>query len=120
MRNLLAMMAIAMIGATSIFNVSNVSAANSHGPDPSVDQQEAVGIFTFKQLGYLEKIMVGPYESTRIPFSIPPTWQLTSGGTITLKFNASFGGAAPSSATIGGTLLVGFNGTILDTIVLDH
>lgn len=78
--------------------------------------------FTFKELGYEEKIMVGPYDLAIIPFSVPPTWQLTS-GTITLRFTTggTFSGASLNSAGwIGGSIFVYFNEVLVDTVLLDQ
>jgi hypothetical protein len=119
MRNLLAAITVALVMVTTFFgNVSSVLAGNEK-THAIVFGQELDGIFTFKELGYSERIMIGPYDSERILFSTPPTWQLTSGGTITLKFNMSYSGASQGSV-VGGTLLVSFNNVILDTVILDQ
>ncbi|HNC37055.1 MAG TPA: hypothetical protein PLD32_10855, partial [Saprospiraceae bacterium] len=51
--------------------------------------QDADNAFTFKELGYSERIMVGPYDSVRLFFSTPVNWQLTAGSKMLLKFNTS-------------------------------
>ncbi|MCQ3936870.1 MAG: hypothetical protein DPW18_07460 [Chloroflexi bacterium] len=99
----------------------NLPAVNA-GTGAAPSNQEADGVFTFKELGYSERIMVGPYDSVRIFFSTPITWKLVPGGKIRLKFNASYSGAGanPGGSFLGGTLLVYFNSTILKTIFLDQ
>lgn len=82
--------------------------------------QDADNAFTFKELGYSERIMVGPYDSVRLFFSTPVNWQLTAGSKMLLKFNTSFTGTNTDGSFLGGTLIVFFNGNILETIVLDQ
>jgi len=121
MRKLLAMMAITMVMASVFFgNVPDVAAGKASNVLSAPLAQEVDGTFTFKELGYSERIMIGPYDSARILFSTPSTWQLTSGGKITLKFNMSHTGAVSGGSVVGGSLLIYFNGTILDTVILNQ
>ena len=121
MRKLLATLTVAMMVALTFFgNVFSVMASNESASAAIPSNQELDGLFTFKELGYSERIMIGPYDSARILFSTPPTWELTSGGKITLKFNMSYTGAAQGGSVVGGTLLVYFNNIILDTVILDQ
>ena len=121
MRNLLATIIVVIVMASSFFgNVSGVTASNESIIDLTLPNQKLDGIFTFKELGYSERIMIGPYDNARILFSTPPTWQLTSGGKVTLKFNMSYTGAVQGGSVVGGTLLVYFNNAILDTVILDQ
>jgi cellulose synthase operon protein B len=78
--------------------------------------------FTFKDLGYEERIMVGPYDLTTLRFSVPNTWQLTS-GTINLRFTTGgiFSGDAVSlGGWAGGLIYVYFNDVLIETILLDQ
>jgi hypothetical protein len=78
--------------------------------------------FTFDDLGYEERIMVGPYDLESIFFSTPPTWQLTS-GTINLRFTTggTFAGESLESAGwVGGSIFVYFNEELIDTVLLDQ
>lgn len=80
--------------------------------------------FTFSELGYSERLMIGPYDSIRLFFSLPPTWQLNTNAKISLRFNFA-GGAASGSVTnqgtvVGGLLTILFNNRIVDTVVLDQ
>ncbi len=121
MRKLLATITVAMVMFCTFYgNVSGVAASNEGVGSAISSTQEADNVFTFKELGYSERIMVGPYDSSRILFSTPPTWQLTSGGSITLKYNLSYTGAALNGSVVGGALIVYFNNIILDTIILDQ
>lgn len=80
--------------------------------------------FTFKELGYDESIMSGPYDAKRIFFSLPPSWKLATGGTLTLRYYFSVSGTnlknTQGGGPWGGTLTVYFNSRIVDTIVLDQ
>lgn len=81
-------------------------------------------IFTFKELGYSERLMIGPYDSVRLFFSLPPTWKLETAATISLRFSFAGGnnssGVTGQGTIIGGVLSVVFNNVIVDTIVLDQ
>jgi cellulose synthase operon protein B len=98
--------------------IEGVHALNANRLKFSPQAQEIDGILTFSELGYTERILLGPYDSTRILFSLPPTWQLQEGGTITLRYNFSSVGIEQSM--FGGALIVYFNNIVLDTIYLDQ
>jgi Bacterial cellulose synthase subunit len=90
------------------------------GADYSVSYEATSTVFKFSDLGYTEKIMVGPYDSSRILFSLPSTWQLLEGGSITLRYTLAVSGLpSNSSSVVGGNLIVYFNNEIIDTILLD-
>ena len=80
---------------------------------------------TFDELGYIEKLLMGPFDVTTMYFSLPVTWDLVEGGTISLTYThfLSGGGEAPhldnNPNWIGGSLLVFYNGQLVDTILLD-
>jgi hypothetical protein len=83
--------------------------------------QEINGI-TFDELGYDERIMIGPYDLETILFSTPSTWQLTS-GTIILQYTTggTFSGESLDSAGwVGGSIFIFFNEVLIDTILLDQ
>lgn len=86
--------------------------------NPAPQQQGLGNVFTFGALGYTERVMLGPYDSARIFFSIPPTWQLQEGSKIVLRYNFSHSGGAQS--TLGANLLVYYNNTLLETIYLNQ
>lgn len=95
--------------------------AQAKGLEVSALRQQADNVFTFNQLGYAEKIMVGPYDSARILFSLPPTWQLIEGGTITLRYTLTVSSKSVNSSNlVGGMLVVTFNNKVIDTILLDQ
>jgi hypothetical protein len=78
--------------------------------------------FTFKELGYQEKLMVGPFFTSTIRYSIPENWQLVPGGLISLRFTMTVSDSGPNSTTpdrIHGTLLVMMNNKTVETIFLD-
>lgn len=89
-----------------------------------LQQTEQDSIYTFKELGYTERVMMGPYDSARLIISLPPTWELTTNSKITLryKFNSTntITGTAFQDGRVGGFLTVRFNGVVIDTIVLDQ
>ncbi len=78
--------------------------------------------FTFKELGYQEKLLVGPFSTTSIRYSIPPNWKLVPGGRISLRFALTVSSSDKSNYTmdrIHGTLLVMMNNKTVQTIFLD-
>lgn len=86
--------------------------------------------FTFEQLGFDNVMMVGPYDLLNVRFSLPANTALAPGGYFSIKFTASGASylAANSNTNtntntngnwLGGTLLVYFNGVLIDSIVLD-
>lgn len=97
---------------------------NSPQVDSSTVVNQSGNVFTFEELGFSEKMMVGPYSAVSILFSTPEDWQLIEGGKITLTYTFIMSGFADErigSPTnwIGGTLLVIFNNQVLETIVLN-
>lgn len=96
----------------------NVHASDFGTANPSAQYQELNNVFTLGELGYAERIMIGPYDTTRILFSTPATWQLQEGGKILLRYNYS--SSKGNQAVLGGTLFVYFNNVILATIYLDQ
>ncbi|PWH11784.1 MAG: hypothetical protein DDG60_16540 [Anaerolineae bacterium] len=83
-------------------------------PDPTAN------VFSFAQLGYVERIMISPYDTTQVSFGIPATWVLTPDSSITLRLNfaSSQAGVQNTGEFPGGTLRISFNGVILRTITL--
>ena len=78
--------------------------------------------FTFKELGYQEKLLVGPFSTTSIRYSIPANWELVPGGRISLRFALTVSSSDKSTYSmdrIHGTLLVMMNNKTVQTIFLD-
>jgi hypothetical protein len=99
--------------------ISNAQASGSVSFNPSYQNQENIdNVFTFGELGYSERIMLSPYDSATMLFGLPPTWQLIEGGKIFLRYSFSFNGT--NQSLLGGTLLIYFNNTLVDTIYLDQ
>lgn len=121
MRRIIVSTSIFLILSIFFGAVTSASAAGNTEYSTSAHQQELDNIFTFGELGYDEKIMVAPYDSVKILFSIPPTWQLQDGGKIILRYDLSYSSSPlESQPALGGALLVYFNDVILDTIYLDQ
>jgi hypothetical protein len=77
--------------------------------------------FLFQQLGYSEKLLTGPFDSTNLFFSLPANIKLAPGSSLFLKYALAWSGGAseaPSTAGVSGTLLVYFNDELIDTIIL--
>lgn len=82
-------------------------------------------VFSLSDLGFGEKKLLSPIDSFRVLFSVPPNWQLASGGFIELHYEVSIIGllnqAAPQNTnSVGGDLFVRFNGVIIGTIKTDQ
>jgi len=80
-------------------------------------------VYTFKQFGFEDRLMVGPFGSARVSFSLPPTWQLAEGTEILLRYTHSLGtktvgGASSTANWVGGTMLIYYNDILIDTIFL--
>ncbi|MCF6278031.1 MAG: cellulose biosynthesis cyclic di-GMP-binding regulatory protein BcsB, partial [Anaerolineales bacterium] len=105
--------------ASPLSGQSGVEAGNSFAV-------EGDGIIAFSELGYAESLLIGPYDATSMYFSLPPTWQLIEGGKITLTYTHFLGGGIfadnvnRGNTWVGGSLLVFYNGNLIDTIVLDQ
>jgi len=116
---LIVMLAILSSGliATPAYAVSN------EPKTVHLQQAQLPNIFTFEQLGYSEKLMVGPFDSVSLAFSLPANVKLATGSSVLLKFAIAWSGGGSensptSTAGVGGTLLVYFNDELIDTIIL--
>lgn len=87
-----------------------------------LQQVELANEFTFEQLGYSEKLMVGPFDSASLTFSLPANLKLAVGSSVFLKYAIAWSGGSETAATslnsVAGTLLVYFNDELIDTIIL--
>lgn len=84
-------------------------------------QAELPNVFLFNQLGYSEELMVGPFDSSSLAFSLPANLKLAVGSSVLLKFAVAWSGGGDGAAVpsgVGGTLLVYFNNEVIDTILL--
>jgi len=94
------------------------SSATTNSTTAALDKKT----FTFKELGYQEKLMVGPFATTTIRYSVPENWQILPGGSISLRFALTVSNSGSTSTTpdrIHGTLLVMMNSKTIETIFLD-
>jgi hypothetical protein len=79
--------------------------------------------FLFQQLGYSEKLLTGPFDSTNLFFSLPANVKLAPGSSVFLKYALAWSGGSsdvPQDAGVSGTLLVYFNDELIDTIILSN
>jgi len=121
MRKLIFAVLMFVIVFSNSGDLSVAYAASSGSQSAQVPDLELGNVFTFEQLGYSEKLMVGPFDSTSIFFSLPANTQLKSGTSVTLKYALAWSGSTETVTDIGvaGTLLVYFNDELIDTIVLN-
>lgn len=98
-------------GVQGVFAANSLHSASKQIPD---------NIFTFGELGYTESVLLGPYDATRMIFSIPPTWQLQEGGKIVLRYSFAASEGSSAQPKLGGSISVYFNDVIIDTIFLDQ
>lgn len=100
---------------------TNVGMVSAEG---LLQESEQDTVYTFKELGYDERVLLGPYDSERLLFSLPPTWELNSDAKIVLRYkftsNNLNNGALFQDGRVGGLLLVSFNDVVIDTVVLDQ
>lgn len=97
-------------------------------PTPTAVVTSANGdrnIFSFSDLGLGEQMLIGPYSSTSVPFSIPANWELIPGGEVVLNFTYTQSmvgnGALPiNDNQIHGVLIVMLNDQTLENIFLDR
>src|SRR5829696_1791666 len=108
---------------TSGFTVMPNEAGSDKSQTILLQESQLSNVFTFEQLGYSEKLMVGPFDSSGLRFSLPANIKLATGSSILLKYAIALSGGSESAATpvtnVGGTLLVYFNDELIDTIILD-
>ncbi|MBI5825097.1 MAG: cellulose biosynthesis cyclic di-GMP-binding regulatory protein BcsB [Chloroflexi bacterium] len=90
----------------------------SDGPEIQIVDNRVV--FSFADLKYREKNLVGPVDVTRIVFSIPPNWTLASGGEIELHYDVLLSGSDIESVSGGGDLAVSLNGIIIASFPLNE
>jgi len=88
-------------------------------PEMQITDNRAV--FSFADLGFVEKSLFSPYGISRILFSVPPNWKLTPGGSITINFDAVLNAANLDSLSGGGSsvdanFVVRFNEVVVGTV----
>ena len=119
MKKLIAIFALFVL-FVSLFPVRTVYASANTTIDLQGSQLE--NTFTFDKLGYAEKLLVGPFDSTSISFGLPANERLAPGSSLSLKYALAWSGGGVSNSTnsagVGGTLLVYFNDELIDTIIL--
>lgn len=93
----------------------------------AVAPAEAVGvseeIIGFQTLGMNDISMFSPYDSNELRFSLPEYWQLQEASELVLDFSLFISGtdarSEETSVTYGGVLSVEFNGTLIQSIMID-
>lgn len=82
---------------------------------------ELANEFTFEQLGYSEKMLIGPFDSASVYFSLPANVKLAVGSTVSLTYALAWSGTSNAAVDYGvvGTMLVYFNEELIDTIILE-
>jgi hypothetical protein len=83
--------------------------------------EQLPNIFSLSQLGYIETMLIGPFDATSVYFSLPANIKLAPGSSLALKYALAWSGEVfgePDAMGVGGTLLVFFNGELIDTILL--
>jgi len=87
----------------------------------ALQTEQLPNVFALSQLGYVERLMRGPYDSSSVYFSLPANIKLAPSSFITLKYAIAWSGSSSNEADVpdvGGTLLVYFNDELIDTIIL--
>src|SRR5215212_6215237 len=101
--------------------ITPVYANQNPGKSISAQEVQLANIFSFEQLGYSEKLLIGPFDATTLFFSLPANMKLAPGSSILLKYGLAWSGGSETTslAGVGGTLLVYFNDELIDTIILN-
>lgn len=91
---------------------------SAFAPEMQITDNRAV--FSFADLGVPEKSLFSPYGVSRVLFSVPPNWKLTSGGTITINFDAVLNGenfnGLSGGDSVGANFLVRFNEVVVGVV----
>ena len=99
---------------------NNPAVAEPSAPRPlQIEGNHA--IVTFADLGYGDSDLVSPYDSTRVLFSIPPNWKLTTGSSVELTYDITLSGADVAKLPAGqnpygGVITLSFNNQIIGSI----
>jgi len=120
MRKLIPLLLVLVIFSSGLI-ATPVYAGDDEPMSIQIQQAQLSNVFTFEQLGYSEKLMVGPFDSSSLAFSLPANVKLAAGSSVLLKYAIAWSGGSGSAATttgVGGTLLVYFNDELIDTIIL--
>ncbi len=93
-------------------------------PPPSSTLISAEDLVPLLQIGLpKDEVLHGPYDSKRLRFGLPPTWELQPGAELYLNLNAFFtnphAGEFGIAAANGGSLEVTFNNHLIATIIFD-
>ncbi len=102
------------------FGVTPAYANVNPGKAITAQEVQLANIFSFEQLGYSEKLLIGPFDAATLFFSLPANMKLAPGSSVLLKYGLAWSGGSESTsvAGVGGTLLVYFNDELIDTIIL--
>ena len=103
------------------FGVTPAHANENPGKTISAQEIQLANIFSFEQLGYSEKLLIGPFDAATLFFSLPANMKLAPVSSVLLKYGLAWSGGSESTsiAGVGGTLLVYFNDELIDTIILN-
>jgi hypothetical protein len=103
------------------FGVTPAHANENPGKTISAQEIQLANIFSFEQLGYSEKLLIGPFDAATLFFSLPANMKLAHGSSVLLKYGLAWSGGLDNTsvAGVGGTLLVYFNDELIDTIILN-
>ena len=87
---------------------------------PEIQITDNRAIFTFADLGFIEKSLYSPYGTTRVLFSVPPNWKLVSGGIVTIDFDVVVNGGSfnnlAENSSVGTNFLVRFNDIVIGVV----
>jgi hypothetical protein len=93
-----------------------VAAQDTPAPTEQITPEDSQEL-SFALFGASEQNLRGPADSAYLDFSLPATWELTSGAALRLNLNVFFAGEA--ARAFGGALQVMLNGVTLSTVLLD-
>jgi cellulose synthase operon protein B len=111
--------------APAAAQVPAVTPTPASSPIPTkIPMMQGTDVYTFSNLGKIDQIMDGPYDSLWINFSVPSNWQLNDFAVLQLHINNSFNTSSNISQSelvkmTGAKLDVEFDGTWLTTVLLN-
>src|SRR5687768_15123574 len=83
------------------FGITPAYANGNPGKTISAQETQLENIFSFEQLGYSEKLLIGPFDAASIFFSLPANMKLAPGSSVLLKYGLAWSGGSETTPVAG-------------------